>query len=781
MTAIQCSCRALLVIGCLLSVGLRAEAQQTFVDSIAALYDGATGAERVVLAHKIVETGRLFGNDTRLEWAEKGAREAEALNDTVSMIELRGWEGVSRCLEGDTTQGMALIRTACALDSSLKKPTGFGNYMLSKHLLGGAREEALALLRVSIRQTLEYGNLQAALLTIKGLMRAHHFGGQYDSVAVIGRLYLPYFGTHNRPDAQLAVMVTMADAFRLAGQTDSAEAYYANAIGLLDEANASEHPVAPVLQFALHENYGIILHSTARPLQAMEMKFKAIEIAESRIEVPRYAAYSSRINLALQCIEVADTAKGLEMLRSAVREELSPYSVRSAIYGAKYLFEHYEELGRPEKAERYLAISKKHLADHPGRRIHEQAMIASMEGGMLEMQGDVLGGIELRKQATHLLMRNGLAFHANWTFYQIAQRYLTIDMPDSALVYAQKAVAMSDQNNNFIRGATDNLVLAQALSKLGRYKEAYEAGERARIMEDSTGRAAQTQEMNYLRLQKEEAENAALAQQANASKAHAVAKEAEAAQANVRLGAALGGLTLLLALAVLVWINRQRQVRLKQAVADQRDALAAADEEKAVLLKEIHHRVKNNLQVVSSLLSMQSREVTDQAALDAVMEGQGRVKSIALIHQKLYQNENLSQVNFQEYTNQLVEAVAKTFEIDQHIEKSIDAEGVNLDIDTAIPIGLILNELVSNAYKYAFAGTAQGRLNVQLKRTNEGICELRVADSGSGLPDGFNPMDGQSLGMKIIDGLSRQLNGKVEWWNDNGAVFRVQFKEKVVG
>ena len=328
--------------------------------------------------------------------------------------------------------------------------------------------------------------------------------------------------------------------------------------------------------------------------------------------------------------------------------------------------------------------------------------------------------------------------------------------------------------------ASSTLILAQAHGQLGNYRKAWELSNKAHALNDSTNLEANREEINFLRLQQQEAETQNMAQLAQANEALAAANAANAAQVTQGLVAALVGLALLLVLAVIIWINRQRQVKLRQQVASQNQALTKADADKAVLLKEIHHRVKNNLQVVSSLLSMQSREVSDPAALDAVQEGQSRVKSIALIHQKLYQNDNLSQVDFQDYTEQLVAAIANTFEHGQSIQKSIKAEGVALDIDTAIPIGLILNELVSNAYKYAFAGAAEGKLNVELKRLEDGTCELRVADTGQGLPENFEPLKNPSLGMKIIDGLTRQLNGSLQHWNEGGAVFSIRFKEKAV-
>lgn len=198
------------------------------------------------------------------------------------------------------------------------------------------------------------------------------------------------------------------------------------------------------------------------------------------------------------------------------------------------------------------------------------------------------------------------------------------------------------------------------------------------------------------------------------------------------------------------------------------------------MMREIHHRVKNNLQVINSLLNLQARQTNDEKTLNALREGQSRVKSMALIHTKLYQNDSLARIDFQEYTTDLSKSIVATFKTDKNIVLNINANDIKLDIDTAVPLGLILNELITNALKYAYVDIEKGILNVELLRGPENkMYQLKVSDNGCGLPLDFDYKRTNSLGLKLINSLTRQLQGNWEATNLNGAVFTIHFKEAI--
>jgi len=179
--------------------------------------------------------------------------------------------------------------------------------------------------------------------------------------------------------------------------------------------------------------------------------------------------------------------------------------------------------------------------------------------------------------------------------------------------------------------------------------------------------------------------------------------------------------------------------------------------EKEILLKEIHHRVKNNLQFISSLLGLQTEHVVDEAALDALQEGQDRVQSMALIHQNLYQDENLTGVNVKDYFVKLTQGLMDSYNIhEDNIQMNLIIEDINLDVDTVIPVGLILNEIITNSFKYAFVNMDMGSITIELYE-QEGVLHLNIKDDGIGLEDKTKENLGNSFGYRLIEAFAGQL------------------------
>ncbi|MFS4469220.1 sensor histidine kinase [Maribacter sp. 2210JD10-5] len=202
-----------------------------------------------------------------------------------------------------------------------------------------------------------------------------------------------------------------------------------------------------------------------------------------------------------------------------------------------------------------------------------------------------------------------------------------------------------------------------------------------------------------------------------------------------------------------------KSIKNQRLIAEQKHIIESSLVEKDSLLKEIHHRVKNNLQMVSSLLSLQTKNTRSKAAIVALEEGKSRVKAMALIHQKLYQNEDLSVIEMQGYIESLINSVQSVYKKGGHnINISVDAEGVELDIDRAIPFGLILNELVSNSFKYAFPNDEDnGKIYIHLRKMigQEGFFEY--TDNGIGLPKDTEERASSSMGIRLMNRLANQL------------------------
>jgi two-component sensor histidine kinase len=207
------------------------------------------------------------------------------------------------------------------------------------------------------------------------------------------------------------------------------------------------------------------------------------------------------------------------------------------------------------------------------------------------------------------------------------------------------------------------------------------------------------------------------------------------------------------------------------------EKVKASLQEKDVFLREIHHRVKNNLQVVSSLLYLQSKSISDPQMLEVLLESLERVRSIALIHEQLYKSEDLAHVDFRDYLNSLTTNLLQTYGVQAggvQLKVNID-DRVSLDIDKAIPCGLIVNELVSNALRHAFVGRSKGTIFIELRRNKDGSESLVVGDDGIGLPSHVDFKHSPSLGLQLVNTLVNQLGATIQLARKGGTVFTLTF------
>ena len=200
-------------------------------------------------------------------------------------------------------------------------------------------------------------------------------------------------------------------------------------------------------------------------------------------------------------------------------------------------------------------------------------------------------------------------------------------------------------------------------------------------------------------------------------------------------------------------------------------------QEKEVLLKEIHHRVKNNLQIISSLLSLQSGNIKSENPASMFRESQDRIRSMALIHEKLYQARDISRVDFAEYVRSLTAYLSRSYMPGHGVKIVIAIEGIYLDIDKAIPCGLIINELVSNSLKYAFPDGRKGEIRIGLEHSNK-VYTLTVGDNGAGLPPGLDFRNTTSLGLQLVNTLVGQLEGTIGLADGSGTRFRITIPDE---
>ncbi|QIP13817.1 hypothetical protein G8759_14970 [Spirosoma aureum] len=201
-------------------------------------------------------------------------------------------------------------------------------------------------------------------------------------------------------------------------------------------------------------------------------------------------------------------------------------------------------------------------------------------------------------------------------------------------------------------------------------------------------------------------------------------------------------------------------------------------EDKERLLKEIHHRVKNNLQVVMSLLNSQASYLSDDSALSAIQQSQHRLQSMALIHQKLYQAQGVACIPMADYIEEVVAYLRESYELPQPIGFEVNVEAIELDVTQAVPLGLIINEAITNSLKYAFPDGRPGTISLAFHRLRPTEYELRITDDGVGLPADYDPAHSHSLGMTLIEGFSQQLGGELTIRNNAGLSISLQFQDE---
>ncbi|WP_379944235.1 tetratricopeptide repeat-containing sensor histidine kinase [Mariniflexile aquimaris] len=327
-----------------------------------------------------------------------------------------------------------------------------------------------------------------------------------------------------------------------------------------------------------------------------------------------------------------------------------------------------------------------------------------------------------------------------------------------ALKYQLQTVKFQEEDND-LSNLTENYGHVSTIyEKLGNYPLALEYQKKARIMRDSTAKIESDKTMSSLlaKYDSEKKENTIAAQ------------KTQLAQQRLVQWLSIGVASLLL--GFLLFGYKSYSIRTKT-----NKLLEAKNKQNELLLKEIHHRVKNNLELVKSLISLQSEQIEDAVTKDAMIASQNRVQSMGIIHQKLYQGKNLGHVEMKDYFLNLGEGILDTFNLENKIKIECAMEHLELDIDTAIPIGLIVNELLTNALKYAFPENKSGHISISLSKTSPETLTLQVADNGIGKTKGLAPK-GTGFGLQLIKLLTQQLNGEMTEDTANGTSVLFHFK-----
>lgn len=391
----------------------------------------------------------------------------------------------------------------------------------------------------------------------------------------------------------------------------------------------------------------------------------------------------------------------------------------------------------------------------------------------------------------------------SWNYNNIANVYRDKLKFDSALYYYRKSLKINEARQSHLQlssnhinlgdlymlqknyrkaiahyqEAYDNAVkidalyeMQQALDgkesayvKLNDFKTAYSIGKESKILADSIltlEKAKTITELEKKYKNKEQAQQIGLLEKDNVIKATLISKK----QQQFTLTAIALSLFVLLSLVA----YRGYQVKKKS-----NDALTAKNERIETLIRELHHRTKNNLQVVSSLLSLQSSQTADPATREAFLEGQHRVEAMALIHQKLYMKQDTQGVDLEEYLKMLIKQLTESYGSTPQLTTEFSLQNPLVDVDKAIPMGLIVNELITNALKYAFKDHTSPALRLMVKQEQNQELTILVEDNGAGLSKEWESKRNESFGSRLIDALVKQLQGHIEYQNDHGLKVKI--------
>lgn len=384
-------------------------------------------------------------------------------------------------------------------------------------------------------------------------------------------------------------------------------------------------------------------------------------------------------------------------------------------------------------------------------------------GKIPEAQEFFLKALALRKELEGSLEVGRIYQKVGSVYNLLGQHDKALASMDSAMYYASQSGAIEVQKN---------IALASAMvyEKLGDFSNAYHQMEIHKELQDSFLNKSIAEKVATLNAtfdtERKEKEIALLNAEREIS-------DAQLQSTRRQMLLSITGLILFAILSAFIY-------RLWQRTKIQNKIIEKSLDEKEILIREIHHRVKNNLQFISSLLGLQSEHVSDDTALGALQEGQDRVQSMALIHQNLYQEENLTGVEVKAYFVKLIRNLFDSYNIRKgSIDLKLDISPLNLDVDTVIPIGLIVNELISNSLKYAFSDVQKGIISVSLMEANNQLV-LKVEDNGKGISNSALNALGDSFGYRLIHVLKDQLHATLDINNEEGTQVTMLIKKYVL-
>jgi len=466
----------------------------------------------------------------------------------------------------------------------------------------------------------------------------------------------------------------------------------------------------------------------------------------------------------------------------------------SAYFACWKLVEAYIRLGKPEQARAYTRelaaikpaetpADKEALAGARGDYYAAVGRPALAERYYLEM---VRMDDEAQKYKSREVLPNFYTISGSEAFHKIARFYVGQNKYAVADLYLKKALQKDELPAN--QFSTANLMRKiwflkfKTDSASGNYPDAIRSYEKYTALNDSIFNAVKSQQLQQLQVQYEtQKEREAIVtkdQQIRALTQNDLLRQSNLQQATLIQRITLAGVIVLLISGLLLYRQYRQKQQASLVIAENNNALKRLVNEKEFLLKEVHHRVKNNLHTIISLLESQAAYL-DNDALKAIENSQHRVYAMSLIHQRLYQTDSNRDIEMAAFFVELIEYLKRSFDVSHKIRFALEIDPIRLDVSKAVPVALILNEAVTNAIKYAFPGNREGVISVVMHDTG-GRVSLVIADDGVGMKNDPNEPGADSLGLGLMKGLTDQMRGTIEFQRENGTRIIITFNAEAL-
>ncbi|MBX2874245.1 MAG: tetratricopeptide repeat protein [Saprospiraceae bacterium] len=550
-------------------------------------------------------------------------------------------------------------------------------------------------------------------------------------------------------------LTNIGTALDTKGDLDSAIHYHSRALEIFTRKESD------VYQAIVYNNLAIDYEIKADYTQALKLYLEALERFERIGHKAGVGAVFSNIgNVYTQLQAYEEAIDYLNQSQEIKREVQDIYGIGLNDHNLSTV---YQRLGQLDSANVY-ALQSLELRKRMGDKEGEGQSLLQL--GTIKYQlGEYDEALALAEKAHVIAISLDNRFEQGKAALQLGRNYLQLGKNTKAEQFLQEAQRLTADNKERETQLQTFFALYQ-LYKSRKDRRALGYHERYVALNDSIRNDEQVREITRLELQYEFDREKELLRLEREQK-EALLKEQLQRQKLVQ-NASLGGLGAGVLIIGLLWRGFRQKQQSNQLLASQKQTIERTLEDRETLLKEIHHRVKNNLQVISSLLSLQSRSIEDPVALGAIEEGKNRVKAMALIHQNLYQDENLIGVHLPDYIDKLANNLVHSYRVDQkQIQIVQEIAPISMDADTLIPIALILNELISNSLKYAFQEKDSGQIDVQIAQIEEGL-KITVSDNGQGLPPNFQPEQSNSLGFKLIRSFANKMKAKLDVLSQEG-------------